>query len=406
MNRTLGRATKISVVALAVLGITGGAYAAVSAATVPAPTLTAKPANPTTATSASFSFTGSQSGVTYQCALDGATFAACTSPKSYPGPLTEAPHTFAVRARKSDGSLSSATTYTWRIDRTNPPPPTLTSSPANPTNETTASFSFTDAEPGVAFFCQLDGNAYKACTSPKVYPGQSAVTHTFRVKAVDGAGNTGDPTSFTWRIDRTPPPPPVIDSHPDSSTADPTATFTFHDAEAAATFRCQLDGGAITGCTSSRQYTGLSAASHTFRVQAADAAGNTSPAASYGWTVVATVAPVPMSGNLLTALSPGVAAPLNVRITNPYDYAIKVTGITVSVQSATVKGGSPNPGCDGTVNLVVLRQYSGPNPLVVGANKSLTLSGAGVAQSAWPQLKMPNLPVNQDACKGTTFTFN
>jgi hypothetical protein len=222
---------------------------------------------------------------------------------------------------------------------------------------------------------------------------------------VDAAGNSGATTSFSWRIDRTPPPKPVIDTHPDSSTGSTSATFTFHDTEAAATFRCKLDGGSFTSCTTPKQYTGLSTANHTFQVQAVDLAGNTSPSASYTWTVVPTVAPVPMSGNLLTALSPGVTAPLNVKITNPYNFAIDVASITVTVQSATTKGGSPNPACDGTVNLVVLRQYTGPNPLTVGSNRSVTLSGAGLAQSKWPQLKMPNLPTNQDACKGTTFTF-
>src|SRR6185437_12456739 len=40
---------------------------------------------------------------------------------------------------------------------TAPPTPVITSSPANPTNQTSASFSFSDSETGVSFLCQLDG---------------------------------------------------------------------------------------------------------------------------------------------------------------------------------------------------------------------------------------------------------
>ena len=45
-----------------------------------------------------------------------------------------------------------------------PPPPTpvITSTPANPTNQTSASFSFTDTQAGVSFVCQLDGSAFSS----------------------------------------------------------------------------------------------------------------------------------------------------------------------------------------------------------------------------------------------------
>ena len=67
--------------------------------------------------------------------------------------------------------------------------PTITSTPANPTNQTSASFSFTDTETGVSFLCQLDGSAFSACSSPKTYSALSQGSHTFSVKAQDAAGN-------------------------------------------------------------------------------------------------------------------------------------------------------------------------------------------------------------------------
>ena len=63
--------------------------------------------------------------------------------------------------------------------------PVLTTTPANPTNQTSASFSFTDTQTGVSFLCQLDGSAFSPCTSPASYSGLSLGSHTFSVKAQD-----------------------------------------------------------------------------------------------------------------------------------------------------------------------------------------------------------------------------
>ena len=61
-----------------------------------------------------------------------------------------------------------------------PPTPVITSTPTNPTNQTSASFSFTDTQAGVSFLCQLDGSAFSACTSPRTTLALSQGSHTFR----------------------------------------------------------------------------------------------------------------------------------------------------------------------------------------------------------------------------------
>src|SRR5206468_3408882 len=60
-------------------------------------------------------------GATFQCALDGAVFAACTSPKTYSG-LLSGPHTFQVRASNANGTDPSPAAYSWTIGAAGGPP--------------------------------------------------------------------------------------------------------------------------------------------------------------------------------------------------------------------------------------------------------------------------------------------
>jgi hypothetical protein len=113
-----------------------------------------------------------------------------------------------------------------------------------------------------------------------------------------------------------------------------------------------------------------------------------------------------LDGSLATLLYPGAGGALDVRITNPFSFDIHVSQLTMTVRQATTRDGGPNPACDGRVNLKVSRQYAGPAPLRVERRSTVSLSGLGVPRAQWPQLLMPNLPVNQNACKRTTFTFD
>ena len=172
------------------------------------PTIDSGPPKPDTfGHDASFSFSNVDDSVAFVCSLDGGDYVDCGNPppsglgtKSYPN-LASGSHTFSVKTRDPDNeNLSDAASYTWVIT---PPDPTITDSPPNPSDSTSASFSFTDLDPTAKFKCQIDGSGYTSCTSPASYTELSAGEHTFDVKATDAATETHDSTGFdtyTWTI--------------------------------------------------------------------------------------------------------------------------------------------------------------------------------------------------------------
>jgi hypothetical protein len=175
--------------------------------------------------------------------------------------------------------------------------PTITSKPAARTTETSATFVFSSGS-GVTYECSLDGASFSACPSPKTYSGLAAASHTFQVRAKRPTGEVSSPASYTWVIDRTPPPAPAITSKPASLTDDSSPRFSFTDAESGVAFACKLDGHAFTGCTSPVAFYWLADGSHTFQVQARDAVGNTSAWTSFTWTIDTRPPPTPdLSGS-------------------------------------------------------------------------------------------------------------
>jgi len=85
----------------------------------PATTITAQPDNPTTARSATFTFTGDGTAVAFECALDGGAYTPCTSPQPY-GDLADGVHTFRVRARNAASQAGSAARVTWTVQNAAP----------------------------------------------------------------------------------------------------------------------------------------------------------------------------------------------------------------------------------------------------------------------------------------------
>jgi hypothetical protein len=175
--------------------------------TPPQTTIDNGPSGTTTQTTASFSFSSSESGSTFACRLDGGAWGGCSSPKSYSG-LAAGTHTFDVRATDAAGNVDATpASRSWTVGSadTTPPDTTITAGPSGSTTATSASFSFSSSETGSSFECKLDAGAWGACTSPKAYSGLSAGSHTFSVRAKDAAGNVdASPASRSWTITGSP----------------------------------------------------------------------------------------------------------------------------------------------------------------------------------------------------------
>ena len=85
------------------------------------------------------------------------------------------------------------------------PETSITAGPVGTVSGTDASLEFSSSEAGSSFECRLDDGAFGACSSPKAYTGLGQGTHTFAVRATDGAGNTdATPDTRTWTVDTSP----------------------------------------------------------------------------------------------------------------------------------------------------------------------------------------------------------
>ena len=240
------------------------------------------PAGAVASTTATFTFISPDAGggATFQCALDGAAFAACTSPRTY-NSLGEGMHSFSVRVRDAVGNFDpSPADRSWMVDLT-PPNTTIVDGPTGLVPVASASFTFTSNEAGSTFACSLDGAPFAPCMSPFAATGLAQGNHAFAVRATDAAGHD-DPTpaSRMWTVD-TVAPDIAITSPGAGTTSGPRVVFSFTVSDGAVA--CSLDGGGFAACASPFAVN-LPAAAHQFAVRATDAAGNVTTV-TRAWTV-------------------------------------------------------------------------------------------------------------------------
>ncbi|WNG13998.1 adventurous gliding motility protein AgmC [Cystobacter fuscus] len=89
-------------------------FTVLDSARMPDTEISSGPSGTTAERDATFTF-GSQQGVSFECRLDGAEFASCSSPVTYTG-LAEGEHTFEVRARDARGVVDATpASRTWTV---------------------------------------------------------------------------------------------------------------------------------------------------------------------------------------------------------------------------------------------------------------------------------------------------
>ena len=294
-----------------------------------APTVTidpaSEPADPTNSQSETFEFDSTETG-DFECRLDGTGstgWVACgddtnTGSKSYDSTsLTEGTHKFEVRQTDPATNVSNVDSYTWEVDIT-APTIQIGDRPNDPTNETSASFTFSAVAPNAEagdFECKLDtpstpgtfaGCGENATSGDQVYGGLNAEgVYTFTVKSTDDAGNTSDEKTYQWTIDLTPPFTSITQqptdsdpgTNPDKSN-DATPEFKFNS-DAGSTFQCRITppsgtptayqdctdqgGGSGTYETPDLTGAGFGEGPYKFEVFATDTATNPGSAASHIW---------------------------------------------------------------------------------------------------------------------------
>jgi hypothetical protein len=139
---------------------------------------------------------------------------------------------------------------------------------------------------------------------------------------------------------------------------------------------------------------------YTAFVRATDGLGNTTPAGSPAQSTFTVNAGIPpgasfgITATIPTSLWPGTSQRVDLKLSNPLAYDLRVDRVDLAVTGATLDG-SPNPAC-GTANFTTTSFFG---PLNLAANTTKTLSQLGVPQSQWPTLSMLETNANQNACQ-------
>ena len=311
----------------------------------PAPVITGHPAASTPSTSATFTFTDSQSGVTLQCKLDSGSYAPCTSPRNLTG-LSATNHCFSVVAIDSLGNTSAPASYCWTITSTNV-------ATAIATQSGTPQFTLVNSNfaPLVAKVTNSGGNPV---------PG---VQVTFAAPASGASG------SFASCAGGNP--------HPYSCVVTT-------DASGLATASTFTAGGAPGPFTVTATATGV-----------------VTPA---NFSLI-TSAKFTIDGNLSVSqlLYPGTTQSLNLKFNNPNPSPITITA-SPAAPAINISIATGSSSCPAATNFSSRGLITN---VVIPANANgVSLSDLGINQANWPTISMIETHQDQNACRGLHLTLS
>ncbi|MBB6403569.1 hypothetical protein [Arthrobacter sp. AZCC_0090] len=115
--------------------------------------------------------------------------------------------------------------------------------------------------------------------------------------------------------------------------------------------------------------------------------------------------PFTISGDPTGLLAPGNAVSIDLRLANPGNSSLNVTGLTVSITGVTrtAEAVANNRPCNPSDYAVT--QFSGSYPISAPPGNSF-LSTSGILAARWPQIRMLDTSLNQDGCKGATIQLS
>jgi hypothetical protein len=167
----------------------------------------------------------------------------------------------------------------------------IDSAPPKETDMTSADFTFHSFPAGAETECRLRGELFTPCESSKSYPVLAEGTHQFQVRAKNAPDPAGNPASYRWEIDLT-PPTAILENPPEDPNPGPAVTFYFKASEEA-TFECSLEAigqpDDYQSCLTQKTYVHLDDGSYRFRVRATDTVGHVGAPASYDFSVDSTL---------------------------------------------------------------------------------------------------------------------
>ena len=164
----------------------------------PQTTINTAPPTVTSSSDATFAFSADEAGSTFECALDGGTYAACTTPMGYSG-LAAGAHSFSVRATDTAANADpTPATHAWTIDATAPGKPAGFSG-GNENGRLVLEWQAATDNVAVGAYLVYANGALLAtlgasATSVDVGPYRLSDGRRFQVAARDTAGNVGKKT--------------------------------------------------------------------------------------------------------------------------------------------------------------------------------------------------------------------
>ena len=323
-------------------------------------------ASPSSSLTREVTFSADESS-SFECSLDGSTFAACESPLAMSA-LGDGWHNLQIRATDAAGNLGNAASTAWETDTI---APTLSLGSVLPAEGRTNAESFqvdmTASEP-VSFFCSFDGGAEEACASPVRSNFASDGQHSVAIHAVDLAGLKSAVSTVTWNVDRT---APEIAFESIAPSAAGLVSTTFIEATVSSpeetTLQASLDSGAFAPVTGSVvRFSALAEGSHTLRVKGTDAFGNATNTITHTFTVDRTAPVLQLAAELSGVVTNKSSNTLTFSANEPGTFECELDGAGFSAcTSALVVAGLG----EGAHEVRIRAKDTAGNPSAVGSVK-------------------------------------